>query len=83
MHELKIGKTDLTIMFKYPELAPYVTYISPLPTLKNVIIGRKHDHSPTIESLHGKVVLPIYGGQNSVMRVDNNSSISQTRSHGL
>ena len=37
MHELKLGKTDLTIMFKYKELADYVDYIYPLPTLKNVI----------------------------------------------
>ena len=41
MHDLKLGKTDLTIMFKYKELADYVDYIFPLPTLKNVVIGRK------------------------------------------
>ncbi len=41
IHELKLGKTDLTIMFKYKELEDYVDYIYPLPTLKNVVIGRK------------------------------------------
>ena len=76
MHELKIGKTDLTIMFKYPELAPFVTYISPLPALKNVIIARKEDPSPTIEGLHGKVIAYLRGAKFSDA-VDNNSSISK------
>ncbi len=53
IHELKIGKTDLTIMFKYKELAPFVEYIYPLPTLKNIVIGRKGQDFTSIESLHG------------------------------
>jgi polar amino acid transport system substrate-binding protein len=76
MHELKIGKTDLTIMFKYPELESYVTYISPLPPLKNVIIGRNSNYFPTIESLQGKVVAYLRGAKLSDV-VDNDSSISR------
>lgn len=76
MHELKIGNTDLTIMFKYPELAPYVTYIYPLPALKNVIIGRKNDHFPNIGSLQGKVLAYLRGAKFSES-IDNDSSISK------
>jgi len=76
MHELKIGTTDLTIMFKYSELEPYVTYIYPLPALKNVIIGRNHDHFPTVESLNGKVIAYLRGAKFSDS-VDNNSSIGK------
>jgi len=74
MHELKIGTADLTIMFKYPELSSYVTYIYPLPALKNVVIGRKKDHFPTIESLHGKVIAYLRGAKFSD-RIDNNTAI--------
>jgi len=74
IHELKIGKTDLTIMFKYPELSSYVTYIYPLPALKNVVIGRKNDVFPSIESLHGKVIAYLRGAKFSDV-VDNNAAI--------
>lgn len=74
MHELKIGKTDLTIMFKYPELASYVTYIYPLPALKNVVVGRSQDNFPSIKSLNGKVIAYLRGAKFSD-DVDNNAAI--------
>ncbi len=54
VHELKVGLTDLTIMYKYKELEEYVTYIAALPTLKNVVIGIKGTSFPSIASLKGK-----------------------------
>ena len=54
IHELKSGKTDLSILFKYKELEEYVDYISPLPALKNVVIGRKGSTFNSIKQLKGK-----------------------------
>ena len=54
IHELKFGKTDLTIMFKYRELEDHVVYIAPLPSLKNVVIGLQGNYFPDIKSLKYK-----------------------------
>ena len=76
MHELKTGKTDLTIMFKYKELAPFVEYIFPLPPLKNVVIGRKAQVFDSIESLHGKTIAYLRGAKFSD-DIDKNSAIKK------
>jgi len=76
IHELEIGKTDLTIMFKYKELEPFVEYIYPLPTLKNIVIGRKGQNFTSIESLHGMSIGYLRGAKFSD-EIDNNSSIDK------
>ncbi len=74
MHELKIGKTDLTIMFKYKELEPFVEYIAPLPALKNVVIGNNKQEFSSIKSLDGKVIAYLRGAKFSDS-IDNNPLI--------
>ncbi len=74
MHELKIGKTDLTIMFKYKELADYVDYIYPLPTLKNVVIGRKGTEYHSIKQLE-KLSIAYLRGAKFSDAIDNNPEI--------
>ncbi len=74
MHELKIGKTDLTIMFKYKELANYVDYIYPLPTLKNVVIGRKGNDYHSVKQLE-KLSIAYLRGAKFSDDIDNNPEI--------
>jgi len=74
MHELKIGKTDLTIMFKYKELADYVDYIYPLPTLKNVVIGRKGTDFQSVAQLE-KLSIAYLRGAKFSDKIDNNPEI--------
>jgi len=76
IHELKIGKTDLTVMFKYKELAPFVDYIYPLPTLKNIVIGRKGQDFTSIESLHGITIGYLRGAKFSDA-IDNSNEIDK------
>ena len=74
IHELKIGKTDLTIMFKYKELANYVDYIYPLPTLKNVVIGRKGNDFNSVQQLETLSIAYLSGAKFSD-DIDNNPRI--------
>jgi len=74
MHELKIGKTDLTIMFKYKELTDYVDYIYPLPTLKNVVIGRKGTDYHSVAQLE-KLSIAYLRGAKFSDDIDNNPEI--------
>ena len=74
IHELKLGKTDLTIMFKYKELANYVDYIHPLPALKNVVIGRHGSNYQSIKQLEGLNIAYLNGAKFSD-EVDNNPNI--------
>lgn len=74
IHELKIGKTDITIMFKYKELADYVDYIYPLPSLKNVVIGRKGSNFGTIKQLE-KLSIAYLRGAKFSDDIDNNPEI--------
>jgi polar amino acid transport system substrate-binding protein len=76
IHELKIGKTDLTIMFKYKELESFVEYIYPLPTLKNIVIGRKGQDFTSIESLYGKSIAYLRGAKFSDA-IDNHNEIDK------
>ncbi|OUR91770.1 hypothetical protein A9Q81_17630 [Gammaproteobacteria bacterium 42_54_T18] len=77
IHELKYGKTDLTIMFKYKELEDHVTYIAPLPSLKNVVIGLKGSHFPNIRSLKDKNIAYLRGAKFSD-KIDSDTNISKT-----
>lgn len=74
IHELKLGKTDLTIMFKYKELANYVDYIHPLPALKNVVIGRHGHDYQNIKQLEGLNIAYLNGAKFSDV-IDNNPKI--------
>ncbi len=74
MHELKLGKTDLTIMFKYKELTNYVDYIHPLPALKNVVIGRHGSNYQSIKQLEGLNIAYLNGAKFSD-EIDNNPKI--------
>jgi polar amino acid transport system substrate-binding protein len=74
MHELKIGKTDLTIMFKYKELDDYVDYIYPLPALKNVVIGRKGTNFGSVKQLE-KLSIAYLRGAKFSDAIDNNPEI--------
>ena len=74
MHELKLGKTDLTIMFKYKELFDYVDYIYPLPTLKNVVIGRNGSDFTSVIQLE-KLSIAYLRGAKFSDDIDNNPEI--------
>ena len=65
IHELKSGQADLTIMFRYDELHPYVEYIHPLPTLQLVVIGQKGRTIVTSTTCIQKLS-PICEGRHSV-----------------
>ena len=78
MQELKTGKADLTIMFKYEELAPYVEYIFPLPPLENVVIGTKNQHFHSISDLHGKTIAYLRGA-NFSNKIDQSTNIHKYR----
>jgi len=54
--ELKSGQTDMSILFKYPELQDHVIYIAPLAPLKTVVIALKGTDIDSISSLQGKTL---------------------------
>jgi len=74
IHELKTGQTDLTIMFKYAELEDYVTYLHPLPTLTNIVIGLNGKEFKNIAELEGKTLAYLRGAKFSD-DIDNNPKI--------
>ena len=78
IHELKSGQTDLTIMFKYQELADHVIYIAPLPTLKNVVLGLKDTNFEATSALHGKTLAYLRGASFSEA-IDSNPLIKKHR----
>lgn len=75
-HEIKSGQADVTIMFKYQELSPYVNYITPLPALKNVVIGKKGTSISSIDDLNGKVIAYLRGAKFSE-QIDKSKNISK------
>jgi len=75
MHEMKSGKPVLTIMYKYDELTPHVDYIHPLPTLKNVVIGKKNTDLSSIEKLNNKSLAYLRGAKFSE-EIDSNPKIT-------
>jgi len=74
--ELKTGETDLTIMFKYPNLDDHVVYIAPLAPLKTVVLGLKGVQLHSLESLRGKTLAYLRGAQFSI-EIDNDTSIKK------
>lgn len=76
VHELKVGLTDITIMYRYKELEDYVTYIAPLPTLKNVVIGVKGVSFANIASLKGKRLAYLRGAKFN-QQIDNDKQIDK------
>jgi polar amino acid transport system substrate-binding protein len=78
IHELKTGHTDLTIMFKYKELESYVTYIAPLPPLRNVVLGVKGQSINSIADLEGRSVAYLRGA-NFSNEIEHNSAITLYR----
>lgn len=78
IQELKTGKTDLTIMFKYKELETDVIYISALPALKNVVIGIQGVSFKSISSLKGKTIAYLRGAKFSDV-IDEDAEIFKQR----
>jgi len=76
--ELISGICDMTIMFKYPELEPYVHYIAPLPPLKVVVIGLAGSSFPSVPSLKGKRIAYLRGASFSA-EIDGDEDIKITR----
>jgi len=60
---LKFGTTDLTIMFRYPELEGYVDYIGSLPSKPLVVIGLQGQDFKDINSLSGKTIIYLRGAK--------------------
>lgn len=75
-HELQTGQADVTLMFKYPELEPYVHYITPLPALRNVVIGKRGTLISSIDDLNGKVIAYLRGAKFSD-KIDSAENISK------
>lgn len=82
LHELKTGQTDLTIMFKYKESEPYVTYLAPLPSLENVVIGLKGIEFKKVSDLEGKKIAYLRGAKFSDA-IDNNDKIIKITTHNF
>ena len=76
INELKSGETDLTIMFKYEELTEHVIYITPLPTLRTVVIGRQGSIFKSIDDLKGKTIAYLRGARFSDL-IDNQTTINK------
>lgn len=72
--EIKFGKIDMTIMFRYPELEGYVDYVAPLPSLKTVVIGLKGRSYADIKSLNNTRMAYLRGAKFSD-EIDKNNSI--------
>lgn len=78
IYELKTGYTDLTIMFKYKELEDFVTYITPLPSLQNVVVGVRGNNISSIEAIEGSSIAYLRGA-NFSNEIENNSTITLYR----
>ncbi len=76
--ELKSGHTDMTIMFRYPELEEHVVYVVPLPPLKTVVIGRSGTVFDSLDSLKNKKIAYLRGASFSDA-IDEDSSIIKQR----
>lgn len=74
IHELTTGQTDISILFKYKELENYVTYIAPLPSLKNVVMGLNGTEFKDIKQLEGRRIAYLRGAKFSD-EIDNNHKI--------
>jgi polar amino acid transport system substrate-binding protein len=67
-------------MFKYEALNSYVTYISPLPSLENVVIGLRDSKFKKVSDLEGKRIAYLRGAKFSDV-IDNNNKIIKITTH--
>ena len=74
IEELKAGRADLTIMFKYDELDDYVIYIAPLAPLKTVVIGLNGTEFKNYDQLKHKTIAYLRGAHFSDT-IDNDPAI--------
>jgi len=74
IHELKVGLTDMTIMFKYKQLEDHVIYIAPLESLKIVVMGLEGVSFDSVNSLKGRTVAYLRGAKFSDA-IDNDPDI--------
>jgi len=73
---LKFGDTDLTIMFRQPELDNYVDYIAALPSKSLVVMGLQGQAFENISGLSGKKLVYLRGAKFNKL-IDNNKAISK------
>ena len=71
---LKFGHIDLTIMYRYPELEPFVHYIAPLPSQRLCVISLKGTHFNNLSDLQGKKITYIRGAKLNGF-IDNDETI--------
>ena len=65
-------------MFKYKELENYVTYITPLPSLQNIVVGISDNNPKSIKDLErGSITYLLVA--NFSNEIENNSTISLFR----
>lgn len=74
--ELKSGQTDMSILFKYPELHDHVVYIAPLAPLRTVVISLKDTNIQSISALQGKTIGYLRGAKFSDA-IDNDKRIKK------
>lgn len=74
--ELKTGKADISILFKYKELEEHVIYIKSLPAIKNVVIGLNNKTFSKINDLKGSKIAYLRGAKFN-NQIDNDASIEK------
>ena len=74
MKELKSGKADVSILFKYKELEEHVIYVEPLPAIKNVVLGLNKQNFKKISDLKGLKIAYLRGAKFNE-EIDNDTSI--------
>ncbi len=71
---LKFGDTDLTIMFRTPELEDHVDYIAPLPSKSLVVVGLQGRAFENMASLSGITLIYLRGAKFNA-QIDNDETI--------
>jgi len=74
IHELKTGKSDLSILFRYQELEGFVEFIAPLPPLEIVLMGLKGATLNSLKDLENKRLGYLRGAKLSE-KIDANPNI--------
>ncbi len=63
LHELETGKADFSIFFRSQKNDQIIVPISPVFSLKNIVIGVKGANFDSLKSLHGKKVARVRGAK--------------------
>jgi len=74
--DIKLGKIDLTIIFKIPALEDYVDYVVALPSKKVVVMGLQGASFKDISDLSGKKIVHIRGAKFNE-QIDHDKSIQK------